>query len=230
MSLLIEGRELERVLIVDDEREAREAYCEVVEDIGLTPVPVTGPVDEGTIGGLATETDVVLCDYHLKRQDYATFDGDVLLARCVEQGIAGLLCTGYSDFDTTIRRDCLRWIPARLRSREAEPREFIEGWEQCLREMAGLVHPNRRPWRTLVRVVEVETERRYISAVVPAWSVRQVVKVHLDSIPREFLWRLSFEERFFCKVNIGAEREEDLFFEGWEVAGDDASAEHALHT
>lgn len=227
---MIEGRALERVLIVDDQDEARAAYCEVVEDLGLTPVEVMGPVDEGTIFGLATETDVVLCDYHLKRQDYAASDGDVLLARCVERGVAGLLCTGYSDFGTTIRRDCLRWIPARLRSRDAEPREFLEGWGQCLREMAGSVHPSRRPWRTLVRVVEVEMERRYISAVVPAWSVREVVQVDLDSIPTEFWGRLAADERFFCQVNIGAGGEEDLFFEGWEVGTDGVSAEHALHT
>lgn len=177
MSMVIEGRALERVLVVDDEDDARAAYCEVVEDLGLTPVPVTGPVDEARIVGLATDADVVLCDYHLKRQDYAACDGDVLLAGCVEQGVAGVLCTGRQDFETAIRRDCLRWIPSRLRSWEAEPAEFLEGWRQCLKEMAGSVHPSRRPWRTLVRVVEVQVRRRYISAVVPAWSVRQTIQI-----------------------------------------------------
>ena len=229
MTRVIEGREVERVLIVDDQRAAREAYRELVEDLDLTPVMVGGPVDDAKIARLATDSDVILCDYHLRRQDYAASDGDVLLAHCVEEGIAGLLCTGYSDFGVAIRKDCLRWIPARLKSREVEPAAFLEGWGQCLREIAGAVHPNRKPWRTLVRVVEVDSERGYVSVVVPGWSVRDVVQVELVSIPAELGHRLGPDARLFCQVNLGAESENDLYLDGWEV-GDVGIAEHALHS
>ena len=229
MTRLIEGREVERVLIVDDQPDARGAYGELVEDLDLVPVKVSGPVDEDRILGLATEADVILCDYHLKRQEYAECDGDVLLARCVERGMAGVLCTGYSDFGLSIRRDCLRWIPSRVRSREVKPEAFLDGWAQCLREIGGSLHPARRPWRTLVRVVETDLERGYVSAIVPGWSVREAVQVQLESVPREFQGRLLPDARFFCQVNIGAESEDDLFFDGWEV-GDAGFAEQALHS
>ncbi len=229
MTRLIEGHAIERVLIVDDQADARGAYGELVEDLNLVPVEIPGPVDENTLLSVATERDVILCDYHLKRQEYAECDGDVLLARCVERGTPGVLCTGYSDFGLAIRRDCLRWIPSRVRSREAEPQVFLDGWAECFREIGGSVHPARRPWRTLVRVAGVHLERGYISAIVPGWSVQDAVQIQLESIPTDFQGRLRTDARFFCQVNLGAESGEELFFDGWEVA-DAEFAEQTLHS
>lgn len=229
MTRLIEGHAVERVLIVDDQADARGAYGELVEDLDLVPVEIPGPVDEDSLLSLATERDVILCDYHLKRQEYAGCDGDVLLARCVERGMPGVLCTGYSDFGLAIRRDCLRWIPSRVRSREVEPQAFLDGWAECFREIGGSLHPSRRPWRTLVRVEEVNLERGYISAIVPGWSAQDGVQIQLESVPTGVRSRLRPDARFFCQVNVGAESGEELFVDGWEC-GDTEFAEQALHS
>ena len=112
----IHDREFGRVLIVDDEPEARDSYAYPVEEVGLEPVKVQGPVGtpESFIAGVEP-SDVVLSNYRLKRHGYALCDGDVLMAECYKAGIPGALCTTFTDAGITIRRDCLSYIPASLK-------------------------------------------------------------------------------------------------------------------
>lgn len=78
----------------------------------------------------------------------------------------------------------------------------------------------RRPWRTLIRVKDIQQANGDVGfafIVVPAWSSRAVVKLPADSIPTNILKRIRNGSRLHAKVNIGAVRSEDLFFEEWEL-------------
>ena len=123
--MIIRGREINRVLIVDDEPEARDGYGYAVEDLGLEPVMVSDPVrgPEAFVAA-AAPTDAVICDYHLRQRSYATCDGDQLVAACYKADIPGILCTTFTDVGITIRRDCLRYIPALLKTNSPEPDAF----------------------------------------------------------------------------------------------------------
>ena len=166
MTLTIGDRCIDRVLIVDDEALARDGYAYPVEDMGLEPVKVSGPVTAKRFIESVGAGDVVICDYHLRKHDYAECDGDSLMADCFKAKVPGILCTTFSDVDVTIRRDCLRYIPALRKTISPTPDELRDAWEECIREMKGEYRPERRPWRALVRVVEVE--RDYFYAVVPS--------------------------------------------------------------
>ena len=213
----IHDREVGRVLIVDDEPAARNAYGYPVEELGLEPVKIQGPVGgPDSFLGRVEPSDAVVCDYRLKKHDYAACDGDVLVAECYKAGIPATLCTTYTDAGVTIRRDCLRYIPAFLKTNSSEPDALIGAWEKCLTEMSGIFLPSRRPWRSLVRVEEVDHERGCFYAVVSSWDVHKKIRIDNDGVPGEILKRLQPGRRFHAEVNTGAESHEDLFFVSWE--------------
>ena len=213
----IHGREINRVLIVDDDPAARDGYAYPVEELDLKPIKVTGPV-ETPVSFIANikPADVVVCDYHLKKHSYASCDGDILMAECYKAQIPGILCTTFTDVDSTIRRDCLRYIPSLLRTNSPEPDAFIDAWEKCLGEMSGRFHPTRRPWRSLVRVEEVDHDRGYFYAIVSSWDVHKKIRIDNDSIPAKIRELLQPGRRFHAEVNTGAESHEELFFVSWE--------------
>ena len=217
MAVTILDKRVSRVLILDDEPTARDGYEYLIEDLDLEPVKVAGPVDtvKSFIAGVQP-TDAVVCDYHLKKHKYAFCDGDVLVAECFKKGIPGILCTTFTDVDVTIRRDCLRYISALVKTNSPEPGQFVEAWRNCISEMNGAFGPKRRPWRTLVRVAEVDADGRYFYVVVPAWNPRQKVRLYYDSVSEGIQETLEPDMRFHALVNIGAASDEELFFDRWE--------------
>ena len=67
-------------------------------------------------------------------------------------------------------------------------------------------------WRTLVRIVEIDSENRYW-AIIPAWDVR--IKVPVD-LPSDIANLVILGSRLHARVNTGARNKEDLIFSGWE--------------
>ena len=213
--LYIHNREIKRALIVDDEQGARDAYEYVIEDMDLRPHKITDQLYDlpSFISSIQT-TDVVLCDYHLKKHSYAPCDGDQLVAECFQAGCPGVLCSSIAE--PPIRRDYLRYIPGLVRTGDPNPDELHRAWERCLLELDGRFEPARRPWRTLVRVADVDRDHQCFYAVVPAWSVRTKIRIDNDNLPTEILGLLEPDRRFHALVNTGAESHRDLFFVDWE--------------
>lgn len=170
---------------------------------------------ESFISQLRT-SDVVICDYHLRKQSgYAICDGDRLVAECYKATVPGVLCTTFTD--TALRRDYIRYIPGLIKDNTPGPEDLIEAWDRCLGELDGNFEPWRKPWRTLVRVDEIDPARKLVYVVVPPWRARQKIRIDMDSLPPEILERIQPDRRFHAKVNTGAERAEHLFFDDWET-------------
>ena len=211
----LQGRAIERALIIDDDPGARESYEYAIEELDLHPHHVEGPLrDIASFIDTVQPADVLVCDYHLKRHSYANYDGDQLLAHCYKKRIPGVLCTTFPD--AAVRRDYLRYIPGLIKTGTPEPDELVRAWDRCLREVEGEFEPSRRPWRTLVRVDEVNEERRLIYVIVPPWDVRQKIRVDIESLPPVLRQLVQPGRRFHALVNTGAESYEDLFFDDWE--------------
>ena len=68
----IGDREINRVLILDDDPAARDGYAYPVEELQLEAIRVLGPIEtpESFVGGVKP-SDAVVCDYHLKKRSYA---------------------------------------------------------------------------------------------------------------------------------------------------------------
>lgn len=212
----LHGRQIERALIVDDQQDAREAYQFIVEDMDLQPYPVPGPLDDlpAFIRSIQPN-DVVLCDFHLKKRTYAHWDGDRLVAECFKAGVPGVLCTTIAN--APIGRDHLRYIPSLLDAGAPEPQQLYQAWEKCVRELDGRFEPNRRPWRTLVRIADLDPEHRRVYVVLPAWNAYQKVRLEMDDLPSEIQELVELDRRFHAQVNTGANDHHQLFFDGWET-------------
>ena len=216
--ITIQDLQIERALIVDDEPDARDAYEYAVEDMGVLPYKVADGLRDSMDAFVSTiqAGDVVLCDFHLKKRNYAPCNGDQVLAKCFRANVPGVLCTSIAE--PWIRRDCLRYIPGIVRTGNPQPADLIGALERCLRELKGDFEPDRRPWRTLVRVDDIDHERHCFYAVVPAWSVRTKIRVYNDNLPTTIRTLIAPDRRFFARVNTGAESARDLFFDDWEAA------------
>lgn len=208
---------ISRVLIVDDDPSAREGYSYPIEELDMEPVFEQGPVTDLVrfTREFSSRADAILCDYHLKKHDYAKFDGDVLTAECYKAGIPGLLCTTYADANVTMDRGHLRYIPSMLGTNPT-PDDIVLSLARCIEEIKGTFHPTRRPWRQLVRVVDVSEQREYCHVVVPGWNSSTKVRLYLDTLRDPVRALVNPGQRLHAQVNIGAERYEDLFFVDWE--------------
>ena len=213
----IQEREISRVLIVDDDETAQEVYTYPVEDLNLEPHIVNGPIEtpQSFVANI-TSSDVVLCDYQLKKRRYSLFNGDLLSEECFKANIPAILCTTYTDIHDTMSRRSLRYIPALIKSDNPEPDMFVKAWEQCISELKGIYNPTRKPWRTLVRIEELDDERNSVYVVVPAWNVHKKVRINRDDIPLHVSNTLTENSRYHVQVNTGAEGHEELFFDEWE--------------
>lgn len=214
--LEIGNRKIERVLIVDDDPEARDSYEYLIEDMNLTPYKVKD-IHNGNLQfffASIRRTDAILCDFHLKKRSYAPCNGDRIVSQCFRKGIPAALYT--SIHEAPIRRDHLRYIPGLLRKVDPSPDELRLAWTKCIQELAGEPQPSRRPWRTLVRVGDVDEDRECFYAVVPAWNTRVKIRIDLDNLPENIRNLAKPDHRFHALVNIGAMDPADLYFDEWE--------------
>ena len=210
---------IESVLIIDDDKGAREGLADSIEDLGITPVPEAGPIThlDRFVAEVPRRAQAVLCDYRLKTTgEYSSFNGDELVAACYQQGIPGLLYTQYTDVAIEMNRRLLRFIPALLRTSSPEPEDIRTSLRRCQDELQGVFHPARKAWRTLVRVDDVSQDGRYCHVIVPAWNPHQAIRIYFQEIPQQVRRNLRTGLRVHAKVNIGAESFEDVYFDEWE--------------
>ena len=74
--------------------------------------------------------------------------------------------------------------------------------------------------RTLVRVVELDEDKRVMRVVLPGWDPNATVDMPFHTLSRELLEAVrGGTMRLHVKANLAAEQEEDLrpFYETWEL-------------
>jgi hypothetical protein len=218
MPLTVAGQTIARVSVVDDDKDGREGFGFTIEDLQLQLVLEEAPdQDVGVfVTNLASRADAVLCDYHLGKHRYASFNGDLVVAECYRRHIPAVLCTAFTDFDITLMRSRRKEIPSLLRTNEADPELITEGWQRCVEEFQGQFRPDRRPWRALVRVDEVVKNEKYFYVIVPAWNPREKVRLMFHDVNPEIHPLLEEGKRLHAQVNTGAPSHEDLYFHSWE--------------
>ena len=91
----------------------------------------------------------------------------------------------------------------------------------CVREIEGIINPSRKPWRTLIRIEELDTtdeNHNRVYVVIPAWNPNQVINLSFNYLP-DYIGQAINEnvKRLYAHVNIGAYNEIDLYFDNWEI-------------
>lgn len=216
MSLQIAELEIRRVGVIEDERGAREGYQDTLEDMDLEPILEEGPLRglEDYIAGPALRYQAAICDHHLVQSGYADFNGAKLVAAMNRRQQPAVLCTAWDEANIDEIRPFRRDIPCLLKPRELDPDSFRRALELCIEEFRGRFQPSRLLSRTLVRVEETDKENVYV--VLPGWNPEEVVRLTRRAISPEVHSYLQAGARLHAKVNIGAERQEELYFDEWE--------------
>ena len=219
MSLIIAGRQIDRVAVIEDNPSSRESYEPVLQDLSLTAVLESGslPSLEEYLVRLPSFAQAAVCDHHLKHHAYAAYNGAPLVARCYKNHFPALLFTNFDHASIDEMRPIRRFIPVLLSPRKFEPDIVLAGLQACIDEFDGTFSVPRRPWRTLVRILEPPSEApKMCYVVVPAWDPREVIRLSVDVFPVSLIPSLRPDARFHALVNLGADSQDELYFDEWE--------------
>jgi hypothetical protein len=126
-------------------------------------------------------------EHHLKSDHYANFMGAEAVARLYRQHFPSLLVTAWADADIDNIRLFRRYIPVLVETGHADSEILTQGFKQCINEFENRYSPDRKPWRTLVRIEEVnrDSEKPMVYAVIPGWEPDKVVRFPLAIFQQE---------------------------------------------
>lgn len=217
MALSLLDHRIERVAIIDDKQEVRQSFAYHVEDLKLTPMLESGPMRDlaTSVKRLAGQAEAALCDFQLRVSQYATFDGAELVAALYASRMPAVLCTRFEKSNIDEIRRFRHAIPCLLTPDELDDESLKNGFEVCIREFRNEFGADRRPWRALIRIQNIEGH--YVYVIVPAWSSIEGLRLFRRDIPEPIASRLAPGFRCHAYVNLGATRQEDLFFSKWEA-------------
>jgi hypothetical protein len=217
MMMHLEDLAISRVKIVDDNALARRSLALTLADVRWEPVDEPGPLrnlDE-FVNASITSVDAVICDHRLTT--YARFSGAEAVAKFYQRRFPAILCTAWSRADIDAMRPYRRFIPVVIGTGDANPEVILEGFRLCKKELAGEFSSTRKPWRALIRVVDLDLETKSLYVVIPSWNSTEVIRLPLELIPDASQAKLSPGFRFHAQVNIGSEDQNDLYFEDFEL-------------
>lgn len=213
-SFQLAPRTIERVLIVDDDEGVRESFSYPVEELGLHPIDQSEPLPElpQFLEEAQSKSDAAICDHRLRVGTfYASFNGAELVASLYRVGFPAVLCTRWDHAGVDDIRPHRQCIPVLINPGDLDPETLRASFEICLDELAGNYQPHRRPWRTQIRVEEIDEDAGFAGVIIPAWNPTEGVRLRLSDIPE-----VRKGEFLYAQVNLGAERQEELYFE-WEA-------------
>jgi len=212
-----------RVRIIDDDINMRKSVANYVHDAGLTPIDVPGPLSSlrSFVVWAQKNADGAICDHRLSSLGggYANFLGADVVCRFYQSRFPALLCTNFSTMDVDIVRPYRRYIPVLLRPDDLDPDLIRQGLAYCRDELKGRFRPERRPWRTLVRVEALEEQDKPKMAIIvlPGWSSNERIRLPLDMLPPKLTRGIKAGTRFHAQVNLGDEDPESLYFDSPEL-------------
>jgi hypothetical protein len=213
-----------KIVIIDDEKDFAETAAWEVEDAGYEPILIVGSFKEidDLVSQIPEDTYGVLCDHRLGKSGFASFYGSELVAALYDRKIPALLDTQFYDMDSDISiRKHRHKIPILLNKDNIDASSIKAGIKVCLLEFYGNVASDRKPYRNIVRLVDVNKEsgEEVVDAIIPSWNPRKAVRLPSSLIHE---WILDFQPeigtRLIANVNTGAENPEDLYFTNFEIA------------
>ncbi len=219
-----------RIAILDDSPTNRERLSGMVKLCGGVPVPIDAPAPKliGLKAYFASQhIQLVICDHHLSEKgDYAPYYGAQAVAESYRQGVGGILVTAFEkdDAELSLRR-FRRHIPALIRS----PEDFDRGKLQAAllqaeREVREHSPSRERiPHRTIMTIQRVNPHgsNKIVKVMMSQWDATQEVGFPLDLVPKELQAAVQPGSMLIAEVNIEAARQEDLFFDKFELPNTD---------
>jgi hypothetical protein len=219
-----------RIAIFEDSVSKRERLCSLVRLCRGVPIPAVqhAPKLDALRAYFKSERiELLVSDHRLfEHHDYATYCGAQAVAESYRLGIGGIVLTAYgrNDADSSIRLN-RRWIPALLHSKELTPDSLQSALLVADQEVRNHHVPRDRvPHRTIMTVQRIEPrgDTKIVKVMMSQWDSKQEVGFPLDLVPKKFQVAVKPGNLLIAEVNIEAERQEDLFFDTFELPNADA--------
>lgn len=216
--------EIHKIAIIDENKNEEEMAKFEVKAAGFEPLVIKGHFNEidDLTSIIVGKAQGVLCGHRLSHSGLANFPGAKLVARLYDLKVPAILVTQFADIDNGVSiRNWRDKIPVLLSRDEADACGIAQGLENCLQEIHGHISSTRKPYRTLLRIVDIGSQsgEMVIDAVIPGWNPYRAVRFPAMLLP-ESICKSHMKEgiRLFAKVNIGAEKASELYFKDFEVA------------
>jgi len=223
MALTIADREISTMCLIDDDSSVRDSYLLNIEDLNLEAQSIKGPIDDldSFIRDHTAISQAAICDQNLTVGGYSKFDGAEIVVRWYKDRFPVILCTKYEQEIAIKLRKFREFIPALLDPDELNPDSIQKSLEVCINEFRGKILPSREMWNALVRIENIDRETNTLNpdlnVVIPSWRPQKGIRLMLRDLPEAIRSQVREGTRLSARVNIGAERHEDLFFKEWKV-------------
>lgn len=214
-----------KIIVIDDEKDSAETAAWDLEEAGYKPILIVDGsfrnVDE-LVSKIPQDTSAVVCDQRLRKSGFATFEGSDLIAALYDLKIPAILNTQYFDIDDVPIRKHRHKIPVLLSKQYDILNEETlgAGIQKCKAEFEGNFSKDRKPYRTIVRVLDIDTNYRdnVVDVVISGWRPDIPVPLPLALIREWIDFEPHIGDLLIAKVNVGAEKAEDLYFTDFEIA------------
>ncbi len=227
MSLAFADRTINTVRLIDDDANVRAGYSYFVDDLNIAAEEIDGPITspQQLIGLFDLKHDAAICDLNLKTKNYSTYNGDEIVSSLYDMKIPAVLCTRWAgDLPEPVRHR-RRQIPVVLSTSDLTSDSLRDAFQICINEFAGKFSELRRPWRTLIRVEGGENvggDHFRLNIVIPAWNPNIGLTFVVPTTGNPVLSNICKKAthdivRIFGQVNLGAEKEEDIYIDGWSL-------------
>lgn len=205
------------VAVVDDNDVKRETLKDVLAVVDIDARLLAGPFDsvDHLVQCVQHEAKAAVCDHHLI-SNYAEFSGAMGVAALYEVKVPAVLVTAFGKAEMLEIRTYRRRVPVLLTPKQANPDALVRGFELCQNEFGGRFIPTREPWKTMVRIEDIDKTMVY--AILPGWNSEEIVKFEAGLLPDSIRQQATAGLRLYATVNKGAEDQAELYFENFQLA------------
>ncbi len=222
-ALTIEGREISRLFLIDDDPNVREGYDEILYDLNVSKREVEKIPSVVDLLAGSDWHDGYVCDFQLTNTKYSPVNGDVIVAQLYNKKIPAVLCSRNAEMAATVR-NLRHAIPCILEARDLNGDAVVAAFSTCIKEFSNKFTKQRRPWPTLVRIESMvlqTAEFSRVAVVVPGWDAHLMIEIDLSHSVVEF-----YDEIVAClnkgdiyrlkaSVNLDAEGLKDIYIKDW---------------
>lgn len=209
-----------KVTVVDDDALVLEDLMDGLRDCDFEPMTLNdrygNEIDRMVREIQAQNADFVICDHRLQPGGLASFHGLGVVRKLLEANRPAMLLTMYqqtSGLRMTLR-ESRHLLPVVASRDDFEAENVARYAEICVRELENNPVEERRAHRTLIRVdwADPTTGNETIDVVISGWSPDHAITVPAKCIDPAILPNIKTGDYLMGDINIGAEREDDLFF------------------
>ena len=216
MAITFYDRQIKRVCILDDDDSSRNVLKYTVEDSDLEALPQNeGISDINFFLSSIKNSDAIVSDHHLRKKNYFPADGAVVCSHCYDLLIPSILVTKWEQADVHEIRKLRPKIPVIINPEDFNPDSLIHSLEICINEFKGVMIPQRKTWRTLVRIDDLDELHFYV--IIPSWNPNEVISIAKKELDNSVAQSLRQGQRVHANVNIEAKQPYELFFQNWEI-------------